>query len=290
MESLRILLKLIWEVLIQIPMPWRFLIALIGFFALSSLFILRLLPWFALQTSKILSISVNFLASLLLLPESYISQRIRRRGHEPPAAIYGFGRLVGSVVKIFNVIHQGSDDVFQYLSKKQWLFRKSWFLIVSATFLLMWFGRPMLRNNDAAQFIDKGTNQWYSLEDWVATGSWKTDTKSSPDSFVKGYFLTINQRNYPAAWNSLSTRFQGRRDLMPNGYSNYLDWWRNQVKQVKVDRIKTVSQSKGYALVDVQLRFLKTGNQKVVPDLLRLKLIWDFQYRKWLLDGSERPK
>jgi hypothetical protein len=290
MESLRVLLKLIWEVLIQIPMPWRFLIALIGFFALFSLFILRFLPWFALQTSKILLISVNFLVSLLLLPESYISQRIRQRGYEPPAVIYGFGKLVGSVVKIFDLIHQVSDDVFQYVIKKQWLFRKSWFLIASATFLLMWFVRPILRSNSAAQFVDKGTNQWYSLEDWIATGSWKTDIKSSPDNFVRSYFLTINQRNYSVAWNSLFSRFQGRRDLMPNGYNNYLDWWGNQVKQVKVDRIKTISQSKDYALVDVQLRFLKRGNQKVVPDLLRLKLIWDFQYRKWLIDGSERPK
>jgi hypothetical protein len=290
MESLRILLKLIWEVLIQIPMPWRFLIALIGFFALSSLFILRLLPWFALQTSKILLISVNFLVSLLLLPESYISQRIRQRGYEPPAVIYGFGKLVGSVVKIFDLIHQVSEDVFQYVIKKQWLFRKSWFLIASATFLLMWFVRPMLRSNGATQFVDKATNQWYLLENWVATDSWKTDIKSSPDNFVRSYFLTINQRNYSVAWNSLSSGFQSRRDLMPNGYNNYLDWWGNQVKQVKVDRIKTISQSKDYALVDVQLRFLKRGNQKVVPDLLRLRLVWDFQYRKWLIDGSERPK
>ena len=289
MEFLQTLLKLIWEVLIQIPMPWRFLIALIGFFAVSSWFILRILPWFALQISKIFSICISLLADLLLLPESFISQRIRQRGYEPPEVIYIFGKLIGSVVKMFELIHQGFDNLFQHLIKKQWLFGKVSFLIASATFLVMWFVRPMLSNNDITQFIDKGTTRWYSFENWVETGSWTTDIKSSPDKFVRSYFLTINQHQYSVAWNSLSPRFQSRKDLMPKGYDNYLDWWGNQVKQVKVDRVKTISQSKDYASVDVQLRFLKRESKKVVPDLLRLKLIWDSQYRKWLIDSSERP-
>lgn len=109
---------------------------------------------------------------------------------------------------------------------------------------------------------------------------------SSPEKFVEDYYSAINNYEYLLAWNRLSSKFQSRKSLMPNGYSSYLSWWR-KVTHVKIHKVISVSKSSETSQVDVELQYLMKSGRKVSHNL-RLLLLWDTKRGMWIIDDSKR--
>ncbi len=110
--------------------------------------------------------------------------------------------------------------------------------------------------------------------------------RPSPEQALQNYFLTINQGQYPTAWNQLSPNYQNNKRLHPNGYLSYIDWWERQVQKVDVERVSLVEASTETATVDTQLQYqMKTG--KVVPGSVRFSLLWDAENNKWVIADTK---
>jgi len=145
MELLQTNFQVVWELLLQIPMLWRFLLALsVTLFGMPWL-IVRGLPWVLIKLSQTILFCIGYLVDFLLLPESLLSQYMRQKGYEPPQFLYLFGRLLGSIVDVFNLIYQTFDNVLRYALKKRWILKKGWLLALSVVFSIMWFFQPITK-------------------------------------------------------------------------------------------------------------------------------------------------
>ena len=135
-------IKAIWEILLVVPLPWRAasvigLVIIIGYRVIR-----RLLP-------------------LFLLPEFWITSRLRRWGLRPLPGTYAFGDLIGWIIRVC-----------------RWL---AWVgVIVVGVGIIAWYGRPSVEGTTLAQHIDQGIAWWYSLEGWVFTGEWASSAHTAP--------------------------------------------------------------------------------------------------------------
>lgn len=145
MELLQVSLKVTWELVLQIPMPWRFLLVLsVTLFGIPWL-IVRGLPWILTKLSQAALLLVQYLASFWLLPESLVSQYIRRKGYKPPSIFYFIGNFLSLIVNLFNLIYQAFDTILKYALKRQWILKKGWLLTLSAVFSIVWFLQPSMQ-------------------------------------------------------------------------------------------------------------------------------------------------
>lgn len=132
LSFLRNAIIVVWTFLLTVPMPWRVgLIALIaiivGYYVLSRVLV------------------------LLLLPEFWITNRLRRWRLRPLPGTYAFDRLVEILIRILRV--------------SVWLV-----LLLSILFVTAWHARPNLEDTILARWIDQSINWWYSLEKSVLAG------------------------------------------------------------------------------------------------------------------------
>lgn len=116
----------VWQLLMPIPMPWRFVLITGGTIVIVYQLLRRALP-------------------LVLLPEFWITTRLRRWGLSPLPGTY----VVGDIVIFFiRVLH-----------------RATWMtLAVVGIGILAWYMRPSLAETQIGQYIDWGIAQWDELE------------------------------------------------------------------------------------------------------------------------------
>jgi hypothetical protein len=119
----------VWEILLVVPMPWRAAAVL----------------WLATVASY--HLGHRFLA-LLLLPEFWITNLLRRWGWRPLPGTYAFGRAVEWSIRI--------------LRASVWLA-----LVIPISGIVAWYVRPLLEDTALAHHIDQGVDWWYSLEESI---------------------------------------------------------------------------------------------------------------------------
>ena len=133
MNLLRDLLRIIWGGLLIIPMPWRaeiviWTVALVGY---------QLLYRFSV---------------LLLLPEFWLTNRMRLWGLKPLPGTYVFGNIVESSVKIYRVLR--------------------WMMLLTAVLgLVAWYSAPFLEDATLTRYIDQAAGWWSALERRILGGS-----------------------------------------------------------------------------------------------------------------------
>lgn len=283
-ELLQTSLRVIWEPLLQIPMPWRMLLVLLVFIVVMSWFSLRGFPWLFKTLSQFALKFANFIADILLFPESWISGKFRQKGKNPPSIFHWFGSLILGIVYVFEQIKINAEQLFiTAYNKKRWLPNKRTFFVLSILLLLTPLIRPFLGETAVAKSIDSGMDWWDSLEEWIITGQWGKIARISPEQFTKNYFLALDQNQFKSAYDSLSPRFIKEK---AQTYNDYLDWWDKTVDNIEVNQVSLRSQNRYSASVDVQFQYLNQGTQEVQSMRLNFQLIWDFQNKKWLIDKS----
>ncbi|QLE55156.1 serine/threonine-protein kinase [Nostoc sp. TCL26-01] len=120
----------------------------------------------------------------------------------------------------------------------------------------------------------------------IPTSTESVVARPSPAEAVENYYDTINQGEYRSAWNLLSPSYQNNRQLHPNGYLSYLDWWGGQVQSIDVEQVSLVEANSEIATVDAQLNYsLKNGKQ--VPSSVRFSMLWDADNNRWVISGAK---
>ena len=283
-ELLQTSLRVVWEPLLQIPMPWRMLLVLLISIVIMSWLSLRGLPWLFKKLSQLSLNGANFIAGILLLPESWISYSIRQKGGNPPAILYWIGGVASAIVYTTEQINKSAENIFiRVQNKKRWMPHKRTFFIISIMFLITGVIRPFIGETAVANSIDSGMDWWDSLEEWIITGQWGKIARISPEQFTRNYFLALTQNQFQSAYNSLSPRFIKEK---AQTYNDYLDWWDKTVDNIEVNQVSLRAQNRYSASVDVQFQYLNQGTQEVQSMQLNFQLIWDFQNKKWLIDKS----
>jgi len=133
MNLLRELLRIIWRILLVIPMPWRaeiviWVVALVGYQLLYRLSV------------------------LLLLPEFWLTNRMRLWRFKPLPGAYVFGNIIESSIKIYRVL--------------RWMM-----LLMAVLGLVAWYSEPFLEDATLTWYISQAVSWWNALERTILGGS-----------------------------------------------------------------------------------------------------------------------
>ncbi|CAD5938876.1 Serine/threonine protein kinase [Planktothrix rubescens] len=282
--------RLIWEILIPLPMPWRIVICLILLLPILSWLIFRGVPWLLATAFQVIFTSLEFLAKIVLGVDNYLLTSPRRKkGLQPLHFSYIFGDVISTILMILKLIEDGLLKVRKRAFNQAWLPRFRWFGVTAILVPLIWFVRPAVGEGGLGNFIDQGGNVWESFEGWVITGNWTPLRKmrQSPEKFIRGYFNDISKGQLKIAWSKLSSEFQNDKKLMPDGYTSYEGWWVNQVQKVEMGQANLISEDIKDAQIYVNIKIITSASEEWQNIPLQLSLKWDFAKKKWLIDKSK---
>ncbi len=286
------ILRAIYEVIIIFPMPWRLMFIILALLPILFWLIFRGLPWLIDKLSYTVFLCVKTLSNILLLGEYTITQYIRKKKRcSPPIIIYIFGDLLAAVViTLHNTNRYISEFTRSDLFQKRWFPQMLWFIIIGTIVPLVWYLRPSIATNSTSKFLRSGEIWWYSLEGWILNGKWKPSAASyAPEESIWTYFSTINNHQYLEAWNSTTTNFKNNKRLMPNGYADYLSFWKDDVERTNVLQTKLVSKNMTGATIDVNWQyFTKNKRNRPNTEAVRFFLVWDVKTTRWLIDNTKK--
>lgn len=300
-ELIQNLSRPLWQLFMPIEMPWRSAIILLLLVPVLSWLFLRAFPWMITQLSKImltfkvpdLVLGVAQLFGIVLLyPQFLIARYLRQHGSQVSDFTYIFEDIVRATVvfvakvcQLLDKIFQKSQPIFSYALKIKWFYSQI-LLIIPSLFVCTWYLRPYIQDNEATKLIDSSLMSWYSLENWAIDNQEKNAINtSSPKTFLENYFESIDKQHYQVAWNSLSELY--RKNKFGN-YIKFLDWWENQVEEVKVYQFYPKLNATKYATVNVSMQYLmKSRKTKSKTKLVSYELVWDKQGNRWLINNSQ---
>ncbi|WP_310488296.1 hypothetical protein [Chamaesiphon sp. VAR_69_metabat_338] len=267
-------------------MPWR--LTIVGMVLIPVLF------WLIFQGLPFLSSKLSYIAfvcvKILLRCECEMTQYIRVKKHySPPAIIYILSDSLAAIGRAF-------DNTSKYFSefassmKKRWYPPKRLLVIIGIIVPLIWYVRPSIGTNSTSKFLRSGEIWWYSLEGWILSGKWKPSATSyAPEEFIWTYFSTINNHQYLEAWNLTTANFKNNKRLMPNGYADYLSFWKNDVERTNVLQAKLVSKNMTGATIDVNWQyFTKKNRSSPNIEAVRFFLVWDVKTTRWLINNTKK--
>jgi hypothetical protein len=104
---------------------------------------------------------------------------------------------------------------------------------------------------------------------------------NSPKNVIIQYYQEINNRDYQSAWNKLPSTLQENREVHPQGYQSFLDFFK-QLDRVQVNDIALVSETKLGVEVKANICYVKNGNTDPLGLLFHLKK--DTDDRQWKID------
>lgn len=123
------------------------------------------MPWRAGLAIGVVIISgyqvIRRLLPLLLLPEFWITSRLRRWGLRPLPGTYAFGDFITLMIKASRWLAWGA-------------------VMVVGVGIITWYAPPSVGNTTLALYIDQSVAWWYSLEGWVLTGEWASPAHAAP--------------------------------------------------------------------------------------------------------------
>lgn len=131
LNLLRELLKAIWRILLVVPMPWR----------------AEIIIWATVLVGY--QLAYRFCV-LLLLPEFWLTNRLRLWRLKPLPGTYAFDSIVESSIKISRVL--------------RWIM-----LLIAILGLVAWYSQPFLEDTTLTRYINQVIGWWDSLERNVLT-------------------------------------------------------------------------------------------------------------------------
>ena len=291
-EIFQSIVKPIWEILGQCPMPWRIAIEIIPILAILPRILFRVIPQlFCIALIFILYLSEIFI-KILVLPEALLAQKFRKQGNDVPRFVHLVGDVVRPIVSsIFNLTEK-SKAWKQELFKKPCSWNFKWIVMVCIILPVIWYSRPILGDTKIGAAIDGSFSWWTALEGLIVSGEWKSvnPTATEPEEVIRGYFSDLNDHNTSKAWDGLSPKFQNNKQLMPNGYYSYKEWWNDRVQRVKVINVTTQGRTFNSAKVKVDWIYQLVGESDFSERTFILDLTLDTRSGRWLIDESNSPK
>ena len=111
-------------------------------------------------------------------------------------------------------------------------------------------------------------------------------SRPSPTEVIKDYYAKINSRQYRNAWNSLPVELQEDKQIHPNGYSSFLQWYRDKVDFINIHNIYLTESNKDYATVKMSSTYyMRTGRK--APVNLNFYMVWNESQQKWNLSKTK---
>lgn len=111
------------------------------------------------------------------------------------------------------------------------------------------------------------------------------EVRPEPGQAVRRYYGTLNNQDYGQAWQLLTPELRSDRQLHPQGYDSYLEWW-TKVAFVEVYTTSTESQSGDRAVVVTSLNYQLVSGREVTQGL-QFYFTWNRDRRLWLIEKVE---
>jgi len=102
-----------------------------------------------------------------------------------------------------------------------------------------------------------------------------------PVSFVRNYYISLNNRQYSQTWSYLSPQFK----RISGSYSEHQRWW-NSVREIKIGDIKQVYQSDDSAKVEAELWYVLNNGRSFKDTKNYIYLIWSNDLNTWLFNNK----
>lgn len=103
---------------------------------------------------------------------------------------------------------------------------------------------------------------------------------------VEGYYDAVNNQNYEEGWMTLSTTMRNNRNLHPDGFASYTEWW-TQVENVNVLNTQIISQDQYSATTQADLSYRMKSGRKF-NQVLQYQFVWDADSNRWLMTKVDR--
>ena len=132
LNFLRDLLRAMWRVVLVVPMPWR----------------AELITWITVLVGYQVIYRILVLS---LLPEFWITNRLRHWKLKSLPGTYAFDSLIEWSIEIFRVL--------------RWVA-----FLVAVLGIIAWYLQPLLEDATFTQYMNQLINWWYSLEEKVLAG------------------------------------------------------------------------------------------------------------------------
>ncbi|MEB3151474.1 MAG: hypothetical protein VKL60_20960 [Sphaerospermopsis sp.] len=101
----------------------------------------------------------------------------------------------------------------------------------------------------------------------------------SPAKAIKNYYTMINNQQYDSAWDIYPTEVKEDKELHPNGYDSFIEWW-TKVNYVNVNNVSIASENNDSAIVNFRSRY-EMKNGKSIPVRLKFYLVWNQENENW---------
>jgi serine/threonine protein kinase, bacterial len=146
--------------------------------------------------------------------------------------------------------------------------------------LMMFVGMSIGKNNSNAPVqTSSGSSQINVTPSIVNNSSPSPINQSPPEDLIAQYYQAINSKQYQTAWDKLPPNMQEDRNLHPNGYQSYTDFF-NNFNSLHVNNLKTIERTNSNAIVSADLSCeLKNGDKS--PLFLRYFMNWNNSDRQW---------
>jgi hypothetical protein len=103
--------------------------------------------------------------------------------------------------------------------------------------------------------------------------------KNSPENLIAQYYQEINSRQYESAWNKLPTNLQENRQLHPQGYQSFVDFY-NKLDGIQVVNLASIGGTNSSTEVKADLQ-CKQKNGNLSPLFLRFYVKKGTSDREW---------
>ena len=103
--------------------------------------------------------------------------------------------------------------------------------------------------------------------------------RPSPEKIIEDYYTKVNSHQYQDAWNILSTALQENKQVHPDGYISFIEWW-HKVKSVDINKSTLAEANSNSAIVNVWANYhMNNGRKVLIP--LKFYIGWNDTNSKW---------
>ncbi|WP_066381226.1 hypothetical protein [Anabaena sp. CA = ATCC 33047] len=104
-------------------------------------------------------------------------------------------------------------------------------------------------------------------------------SRLSPKKAIENYYAQINNHQYQDAWNIYPPAVKENKQLHPDGYNSYIDWWQ-KVDFVDINQIDVEKYNDESAIVSMSSKY-RMKNGRKIPVSLKFYMIWDNLNQDW---------
>ncbi|WP_066423578.1 hypothetical protein [Anabaena sp. 4-3] len=104
-------------------------------------------------------------------------------------------------------------------------------------------------------------------------------SRLSPKKAIENYYAQINNHQYQDAWNIYPAAVKENKQLHPDGYNSYIDWWQ-KVDFVDINQIDVEKYNAESAIVSMSSKY-RMKNGRKIPVSLKFYMIWDNLNQDW---------